>query len=793
MRISETDILETDGSPAPFSFVGGVVNIDIDDSCCKLTLTHEYLHYGKYPTTILVVTNLEGWELLSWTASSAGNKIKSSVAPQMKTLLNPPGIMTAQLPYRLHPLSTLLVKCVLFKQIQSDETRNSIDIQRILWGRSRGELSDWKRKFHFTPSISCQRQLAVNIKIRTTSEIKSIDVPMLKNARISKVDNTATIAWKKDIPFDEDIRLDFDTSQSDNILSLEVVKADSPDIDDRERYALSLSIYPTVENLKQLGLDDTDLSIANSEFIFLIDVSGSMHSHIATVINAAIYGLLSLPPSVYFNIILFGGGTEADQSLNPSPVKCTNETIEQGIEMLKNIVVRQTNTDILPSLSQVYEAELTRGYTRQVILFTNSGTDNSREALQVARDHSNTSRIMSIGIAPCTDAEFVRSIAAISNGKSFIVDPSELVQTTIAVIKEASKPCLTNVTIDFSLEGTGMAGDVDDSLSHIRKCFSSIAVPFIGQRQVLSAFAGEQLAGNTVVTLSALLGDQEVCVSTHVQPLVEENRKLRVVAGPPLEQSTHISAALQRVRTLVEPAWGWKYSKNNKSVFCGKTSLSQRESDEIIRLSSAFGFVTPLTVMIPTGDGINDDKQILTAEYNYSLPQDTRMLRMTGRLPTKATPHLNKSIDGCLLPADFVPAVAAPKPLKPTALMKELVTEIIDGVCGPPDLDKIFKQQRADGSWGCTQQTARLLGVNYRALRDSAPDAEQLPLWVSVCTVSLLDTCQHMDTTLLSAIIRKAGYFIKSGPNHSEKALAFMKDNSIHYPTDGGVAADEAS
>ena len=782
MHITAADIIGLDGNPAPFTFVGGKIDISIDDGKCRVTLAHEYLHIGKYPETVLLVSNLEGWELLRWTATSGENRISSGVLPQTKTILNPPGVLSARLPFDLHPLSTLIIKETLYKEVSCADIHNSITIQRSLWGRERGEITDWKKRFQYSPAIAFQRQLSVNCNIKALTDIKNIEIPALKGARINKVDSTGSIAWKSDLQLDEDITLSYDTVRSNDLLQIDIVKAIANDIDSKERFVLSVAIHPTISNLTQLGLDDDDLSITNSEFIFVIDISGSMHQHITSVVEAVTYGVLALPSSALFNIYLFGGDKPERESLSQKPVKNTDENIELALHMLKSISVKETSADILPCLNEVYKADLHRGYTRQVMLYCNSPANSERETLQLVRDHADSSRVIAFGISPGADKLFIDELSRVSGGISHMINTSKITSKTLEVIRDVSKPCLSNVTIDFSLEGAGMEGDVADSLSHIRKCFSAVKVPFINQRQVLHAFTSDQLTGNTTVNLSGLLGEREISVTTHVQPLEAANTKLRVITAKPLDQLTHISAAFQRVRTLVEPSWSWKASKTGQ-IFCGKTgkaALTQKESEEVIRLSTTFGFVTPLTVITASGKGISESTSILTAEYGYSLPQDVRMLRMTGRLPTKASPYLNKSTDGSLLLADHVPIVKTPTPLKLNILISELVKDIVDEICGPINVDKLFKEQRSDGSWRCTQKTCRLLGVNFRKLRDSSPSKDKLNYWTSCCAMALLQSSASNDV-LLPAITHKSGLFMKTSANLSDKAADFIKEHSIHY------------
>ena len=137
--------------------------------------------------------------------------------------------------------------------------------------------------------------------------------------------------------------------------------------------------------------DTSTNTYATSEFIFLVDRSGSMRGDfINTARETLILFLKSLPEGCNFNIIGFGSRYE---KLFPTvSVPYTQETLDKATRHAQEMQADLGGTELLQPLEYIYEEKITSGLPRQVFVLTDGAVSNTDACIRKVPQNVKTSR-----------------------------------------------------------------------------------------------------------------------------------------------------------------------------------------------------------------------------------------------------------------------------------------------------------------------------------------------------------------------------------------------------------------
>ncbi|KAK8840703.1 von Willebrand factor A domain-containing protein 5A [Tritrichomonas musculus] len=189
--------------------------------------------------------------------------------------------------------------------------------------------------------------------------------------------------------------------------------------------------------------------INNNEFIFVVDVSGSMYGDkILRASECLDLFIHSIPPGSYFNIYLFE--SKFQKVFNKS-VQYTEETAQKGLEVANNLNNSHGGTNIFDPLSDIF-ADQNRHGQRQIFIMTDGEVENSLQIIQLISKNSKNNRCFTIGIGNFCDAGLVEGMAKVSGGKSdFVSDGDMLSEKVIPQLKCSLVSPLSS--IEIHLEG----------------------------------------------------------------------------------------------------------------------------------------------------------------------------------------------------------------------------------------------------------------------------------------------------------------------------------------------------
>lgn len=183
------------------------------------------------------------------------------------------------------------------------------------------------------------------------------------------------------------------------------------------------------------------------EYIFIVDVSGSMNGFPLNVSKELIRNLISgLRPTDRFNVLLF---ESSKAMLYKNSVEATEKNIANALE----VIDRQPGsggTNLLPAIKEAMEFNGTEGFSRTFIIVTDGYVTVEKEAFNYVREHLNEANLFPFGIGSNVNRYIIEGLAHAGMGTPYMVTNHSQAETIgQKVIKEISQPVLTDISIDW--------------------------------------------------------------------------------------------------------------------------------------------------------------------------------------------------------------------------------------------------------------------------------------------------------------------------------------------------------
>jgi len=183
------------------------------------------------------------------------------------------------------------------------------------------------------------------------------------------------------------------------------------------------------------------------EYIFVVDISGSMSGYPLTVSKELVTNLLSsLSEEERFNILFFAGGSSA---LSDSSLPATKENIQAAKNMLSKINAGG-GTQLLNAIKTVQKNPPPEGYSRSVVVVTDGYVFVGPQAYKLITENQDQASYFALGIGNSVDRDLVETIARAGSGESYIAlnkkQGTKLGKKLIDLIRN---PVLTDIKIEF--------------------------------------------------------------------------------------------------------------------------------------------------------------------------------------------------------------------------------------------------------------------------------------------------------------------------------------------------------
>jgi Ca-activated chloride channel homolog len=158
------------------------------------------------------------------------------------------------------------------------------------------------------------------------------------------------------------------------------------------------------------------------EYIFILDISGSMHGYPLETAKTLLRKLVGdLKPSDSFNVMLFSGDNSV---LAPTSLPATPENIEKAI----GVINRQSGgggTELLPAMRRALALPREDSRARSFVVMTDGFVSVEKEAFDLVRGNLNNANVFSFGIGNSVNRHLMEGLARAGQGEAFIVTDTE--------------------------------------------------------------------------------------------------------------------------------------------------------------------------------------------------------------------------------------------------------------------------------------------------------------------------------------------------------------------------------
>ncbi len=215
-----------------------------------------------------------------------------------------------------------------------------------------------------------------------------------------------------------------------------------------------LTLYPgkSGEDNYFLALVEPPQAIAAAqinprEYVFVVDISGSMHGFPLDTAKALLRHLIgNLRASDSFNVLLFSG---SNRMLSDSPVPATKANIERAIATLDNTRAGGS-TEIVPALERIAALPKNAEVARTVIVVTDGYVTVEDRVFQLVRKNLGNSNVFAFGIGSSVNRHLIEGIARAGQGEPFIVTKPQFAQAQAERLRKMiDAPVLTAVRARF--------------------------------------------------------------------------------------------------------------------------------------------------------------------------------------------------------------------------------------------------------------------------------------------------------------------------------------------------------
>ena len=207
---------------------------------------------------------------------------------------------------------------------------------------------------------------------------------------------------------------------------------------EKENYFLMMVQPPERVQLKE---------ISGREYIFIVDISGSMHGFPIETSKKLLRDLIGkLRPTDRFNVLLFAGSAKF---LSEKSIPATSNNINQAISILG----RQRGgggTNMLGAIKTAMAEPKIDGFSRSFVIATDGYVSVEAEAFDYIQNHLNKANFFSFGIGKSVNRHLIEGMARVGMGEPFIVtNGAEAPIQANKLRKYIESPLLTDINMSF--------------------------------------------------------------------------------------------------------------------------------------------------------------------------------------------------------------------------------------------------------------------------------------------------------------------------------------------------------
>jgi hypothetical protein len=192
----------------------------------------------------------------------------------------------------------------------------------------------------------------------------------------------------------------------------------------------------------------TDQDYPPREFVFVVDVSGSMNGFPLQVSKKLLRKLIGqLRPTDQFNVVLFAG---ASQTWQASSLAATEDNLSSALTFLDQ-ARGGGGTQLLRALQTAYALpRVAEGLSRNFVVVTDGYISVEPEVFDLVRKNLNQANVYAFGIGSGVNRHLIEGMARIGKGRpAFVLNPSQADTVADKFRRYISEPVLTEMELDF--------------------------------------------------------------------------------------------------------------------------------------------------------------------------------------------------------------------------------------------------------------------------------------------------------------------------------------------------------
>ncbi|MBN2543142.1 AgmX/PglI C-terminal domain-containing protein [bacterium] len=340
----------------------------------------------------------------------------------------------------------------------------------------------------------------------------------------------------------------------------------------------------------------TSEDIPPREYIFIMDVSGSMHGFPINISKAVLRDLIgNLRPSDKFNLMLFAGASEV---MAQNSVPATEENVKRAIDIIDN-QRGGGGTEILPALQKALNLSRSPGSSRSVVIVTDGYVRVEKEAFDLIRENLGDANMFAFGIGSSVNRFLIEGIAHVGMGEPFIItDENKAPAQADKFRKYIQSPVLTQIKADF--EGFDTY-DVEP-----------ISIPDVLAERPIIIFGKYNGEPKGEIKVTGYHGDDEY------------SEVVKVADSKPMDNNSALK---------------YLWARHKITLLSDYNSISSTDElkEEITDLGLQYNLLTQYTSFVAIDSEVRTDGQATTVKQPLPLPQGVSDYAVGGKMAMQRT------------------------------------------------------------------------------------------------------------------------------------------------------------
>ncbi len=202
---------------------------------------------------------------------------------------------------------------------------------------------------------------------------------------------------------------------------------------------------------KRLTVDQ----IPPREYIFIVDISGSMHGFPLDISKELLRNLIgTLRPPDKFNVLLFAGSSSALSETESLPA--TAENLKRAIDVIDK-QRGSGGTELIPALKHALSLPRAQECARSIVMVTDGYVSVEKEAFELIRQRLGEANMFAFGIGSSVNRHLIEGLARAGMGEPFVITkPDEAKLEAEKFRRYIQSPVLTQIKLnygDFKVSG----------------------------------------------------------------------------------------------------------------------------------------------------------------------------------------------------------------------------------------------------------------------------------------------------------------------------------------------------